>query len=122
LTQRSADIALGVPYNIAGYAFILELVARLTGLKAGIFAHSLVDAHIYTRKIDGEKAEYDHIPGLLEQLKREPRPLPKLQISDDIQTLEDIEKLYTADTKTLLEKFELVGYQPYDDIKFKVAV
>jgi thymidylate synthase len=53
LTQRSADVALGVPYNIAGYAFLLELFSRMTGIRAGIFGHTLVDAHVYTRKADG---------------------------------------------------------------------
>ena len=63
LTQRSCDIALGIPYNIAGYAFLLELFARFTGIRAGIFAHTLVDAHVYTAKPDGSMAEYDHVPG-----------------------------------------------------------
>ena len=64
LTQRSADVALGVPYNIAGYAFLLELFSRFTGIRAGVFGHTLVDAHVYTRKADGTMAEYDHVPGL----------------------------------------------------------
>ncbi len=122
LTQRSCDMALGVPYNIAGYALILEIVSRLTGLRAGIFAHTLVDAHIYTKKPDGDMAEYDHIPGLQEQLTRTPKGLPRLRISDEIKTLADIEKLYLADTDTLMSKFVLEGYDPYEDIRFKVAV
>ncbi len=56
LTQRSADVALGVPYNIAGYALLLELFSRFTGIRAGIFGHTMVDAHIYTRKADGTMA------------------------------------------------------------------
>ena len=122
LTQRSCDIALGVPYNIAGYAFILSVVAHLTGYIPGIFAHTLVDAHIYTSKEDGTLVEYDHVPGLQEQLEREPRSLPKLVISPDIQTLEDVEKCFEDDTETVLEKFKLVGYDPHPDIKFRVAV
>ena len=64
LTQRSCDIALGIPYNIAGYCFLLELFSRFSGIRPGIFAHTLVDAHIYTAKPDGTMAEYDHVPGL----------------------------------------------------------
>ena len=77
LTQRSCDIALGIPYNIAGYAFLLELFARFSGIRAGIFAHTLVDAHIYTKKPDGSMAEYDHVPGLQLQLTRTPRPFAR---------------------------------------------
>ena len=122
LTQRSADVALGVPYNIAGYAFILELFSHLTGIKAGIFAHSLVDAHIYTAKPDGSYAEYDHIPGLREQLNREPRQLPRLTIDSSIQSLKDIESRLDADLDEIFGTFRLEGYQPYDAINFKVAV
>ncbi|MCK5922454.1 MAG: thymidylate synthase, partial [Methylococcales bacterium] len=68
LTQRSADVALGVPYNIAGYAFLLHLIARFTNMSVGRFGHTLIDAHIYTCKPDGTMAEYDHIPKLKQQL------------------------------------------------------
>lgn len=122
LTQRSCDVALGVPYNIAGYAFLLELFARFADLKPGIFGHTLVDAHAYTCKPDGSKAEYDHIPGLKEQLTREPRPLPRLQISPEIRSLADITPLLEADTETVMGHFELEGYDPHPAIKFKVAV
>ena len=122
LTQRSADVALGVPYNIAGYALILELFAHLTGLQAGIFAHTLVDAHVYTSKPDGSGAEYDHIPGLLEQLKRQPRALPQLKISDTIESLPDIEAILDASTDEILDTFHLSSYNPYEAIKFRVAV
>ena len=122
LTQRSCDIGLGVPYNIAGYAFLLELFSRFSGIKAGIFAHTLVDAHIYTAKPDGSMAEYDHVPGLREQLKREPRPLPRLKISPAVSKLDDIHALLDADTDTVMKHFELEGYNPHPPIKFKVAV
>lgn len=122
LTQRSCDIALGVPYNIAGYAFLLQLFAHLSGLEPGIFAHTLVDAHAYTAKPDGDKAEYDHIPGLVEQLRREPRALPRLVISDQIKTLKDIEDLMEQDTDTIMSMFRLEGYNPHPPLTFKVAV
>src|SRR5262249_19780727 len=80
LTQRSCDVALGVPYNIAGYALLLALFAHLSGLRPGILAHTLVDAHVYTAKADGSMAEYDHVPGLEQQLERAPRALPRLTI------------------------------------------
>ncbi len=74
-------MALGVPYNLAGYALLLELFARLSGIPAARFAHTLIDAHVYTAKPDGTMAEYDHVPGLREQLAREPRALPRLTIA-----------------------------------------
>ncbi len=122
LTQRSCDIALGVPYNIAGYAFLLELVSRFTGIKPGIFAHTLIDAHAYTSKPDGSMAEYDHVPGLREQLERSPRPLPRLSISPEIRELSDIDRLLEMDTTQVMEHFTLEGYFPHDPIGFKVAV
>lgn len=122
LTQRSCDVALGVPYNIAGYAFILELISHLSGIKAGILAHTLIDAHIYTSKADGSMAEYDHIPGLREQLKRNVRSLPRLTIDPSITALEDLTPLLEADTDELLAKFRLDGYNPHPFIPFKVAV
>lgn len=123
LTQRSCDVALGIPYNIAGYAFLLELFARFSGIKAGIFAHTLVDAHIYTKKADGTMAEYDHVPGLELQLKREPRPLPTLTIDPSIRTLDDVKPLMaSSSTDEILKRFELRGYDPHPEIRFKVAV
>jgi len=122
LTQRSCDIALGIPYNIAGYALMLQLLSRFSGIPAGLFGHTLIDAHIYTAKIDGSMAEYDHIPGLKEQLEREPRPLPGLEIDSSIQSLEDIEPLLLLDTGEILDKFKLTHYNPYPAITFKVAV
>jgi len=122
LTQRSCDVALGVPYNIAGYAFLLQLMARFTGMRPGIVAHTLIDAHIYTAKTDGSMAEYDHVPGLREQLRRRPRPLPELDIDTSIRSLDDLRLLLDADTAEILEKFRLTNYDPYPPINFKVAV
>ena len=122
LTQRSCDVALGLPYNIAGYAFLLELISRFTGIKPGYFGHTLIDAHIYTAKADGSMAEYDHIPGLREQLAREPRALPRLEISPEIQHLDDISALLEADTQALLQTFRLHDYDPHPALTFKVAV
>jgi thymidylate synthase len=122
LTQRSADVALGVPYNIAGYALLLELFSRFTGIRAGVFGHTMVDAHIYTRKADGAMAEYDHVPGLMTQLEREPRRLPRLTIDPAIRSLDDLRPLLEADTETVMRHFVLEGYAPHPPIGFKVAV
>jgi len=122
LTQRSADVALGVPYNIAGYAFLLELFSRMSGIPAGIFAHTLVDAHVYTSKADGSMSEYDHVPGLRAQLERAPRKLPRLTIDPKIRDLSDIKPLLEADTATVMKHFVLEGYDPHPAISFKVAV
>jgi len=122
LTQRSCDMGLGVPYNIAGYAFLLSLLAHISGMKPGIFHHTLVDAHVYTSKPDGSDAEYDHVPALMEQLDRQPKTLPKLVISPGIQCLEDIDALMEQDEETMLSAFNLQGYDPYPRLKMKVAV
>ncbi len=121
-TQRSCDTALGVPYNIAGYAFLLHLFAHLSGIEPGIFGHTLIDAHIYTSKLDGSKAEYDHVPGLKEQLTREPRSLPRLTISNSIRELSDISALLYKNTDEVMSHFVLDGYDPWPKIEFKVAV
>jgi thymidylate synthase len=110
LTQRSGDIALGIPFNLACYAALTHMIAQEVGLGLGEFAHTIVDAHIYTASPNGKMAEYDHVPGLLEQLKREPRPLPRLVIA----------KKPFADLK--FEDFKFENYHPYPKIKFKVAV
>jgi thymidylate synthase len=122
LTQRSADVALGVPYNIAGYALLLELFSRFSGIPAGIFAHTLIDAHVYTAKANGAMAEYDHVPGLMRQLEREPRPLPRLAIDASLRSLEDLRPLLEADTEVVMKYFTLTGYDPHPPIPFKVAV
>ena len=122
LTQRSCDIALGVPYNIAGYSLLLELFSRFSGIAPGIFGHTLIDAHIYTAKADGSMSEYDHIPGLRDQLQRKPRSLPRLEIDPSIQHLDDIAPLLELDTADIMSKFQLIGYDPHPAIQFKVAV
>ena len=110
LSQRSGDVALGIPFNLAAYSALTQMLAQETGLEVGRFAHSIVDAHVYTARADGSMAEYDHVPGLLEQLEREPRALPQLVIAD---------KPFDALT---FDDFELLGYDPHPPIKFKVAV
>ncbi|MCD5385041.1 thymidylate synthase, partial [Candidatus Gracilibacteria bacterium] len=105
LYQRSADMFLGVPFNIASYSTLLLLIAKITGLKPGTFTHTLGDAHIYN----------NHIEQVDLQLSRKPFKLPKLNILKDIKTLEDIEKLEWED-------FELVGYKSHGAIKAPVAV
>lgn len=124
LTQRSCDVALGVPYNIASYALLLHLFSRFSGIEPGIFGHTLVDAHVYTSKPDGSMAEYDHIPGLKEQIEREPKSLPKLVIDPTIRDLKDVEALMDPKLTTdeVMGHFVLEGYDPYPAIPFKVAV
>ena len=122
LTQRSCDIALGVPYNIAGYAFLLELLSRFSGITVGIFGHTLIDAHIYTSKADGSMMDYDHVPGLQQQLLRVPKPLPRLEIDPEIQSIDDIEPLLSLDTDEIMSRFILHDYNPHPAISFKVAV
>jgi thymidylate synthase len=122
LTQRSADVALGVPYNIAGYAFLLHLFARFSGLIPGKFAHSIVDAHVYTAKADGSMSEWDHVPGLKEQLLRAPLPLPSLRIDPSIRSFGDVESLIHEDSATLLNLFKIENYRSHPAISFKVAV
>lgn len=124
LTQRSCDLALGVPYNMASYGLLLLIMSHLTGIRPGIFAHTLLDLHVYTSKFDGSMAEYDHVPGLQEQLKRTPKQLPLVQINSDIEELSDIEALMDENVSTdeILENFKLTNYNPHPAIKFKVAV
>ena len=105
LYQRSADMFLGVPFNIASYSTLLMLIAKISGLEYGTFTHTLWDAHIYN----------NHIDQVNEQLGNEPFPLPELKINKDIKTLEDIEQLEWED-------FELVWYQSHGVIKAPVAV
>jgi len=110
LTQRSGDIALGIPFNLAAYSMLTQIIAQQTGLKPGEFAHTIIDAHIYVADKDSSSANFDHLEGLKEQLKREPLPLPQLKIAD-----KPIDELTFDD-------FELINYQHYDKIKFEVAV
>jgi len=105
LYQRSADMFLWVPFNIASYSTMLMLFAKITWLEPGTFTHTLWDAHIYKNHFDQVK----------EQLSREPFPLPELKLKKDIKTLEDIENLEWED-------FELVNYQSHWVLKAPVAV
>jgi len=105
LYQRSADMFLGVPFNIASYSTLLLLIAKITWLKPGIFTHTLWDAHIYN----------NHIEQVNLQLSREPKKLPELRILNDVKTLSDLEKLEWDD-------FELVWYEPYDRIFAPIAI
>lgn len=110
LNQRSGDIALGIPFNLAAYSLLTQIIAQQTGLELGYFAHTIVDAHIYVADKGTENERYDHLEGLKEQLKREPYKLPELKIAD-----KPIDQLTFDD-------FELVGYKHHDRIKFEVAV
>lgn len=114
LFQRSADCMLGIPYNLAGYAFLLQLIAHLTNLKVGVFAHTLVDAHIYVNHVENAKM----------QIARECLPLPTLNIHPDITELSHIQRLIQDKPKleTLLELFDLRDYVSHDAIPYTVAV
>ena len=100
LTQRSGDIALGIPFNLAAYALLTQILAGETGYEPGMFSHTIVDAHIYV----------NHIDGLKEQLKRRPKPLPRLEIAR--KPIDDLR----------FEDFTLVGYEYHEPIRFEVAV
>ncbi len=110
LTQRSGDVALGIPFNLACYATLTQMIAQEVGMTVGYFSHMIVDAHIYTARADGSMSEYDHVPGLREQLQREPRPLPRLVIAR--KPFHELR----------FEDFRVEGYDPQPKIKFKVAV
>jgi thymidylate synthase len=102
LYQRSGDIFLGIPFNIASYALLLEMVAQVTNLEVGEFVHTIGDAHIYS----------NHIDQLKQQLNREIRPLPKLKLNPEIKDIEDF----------TFEDIEIIGYDPHPPIKGVVAV
>lgn len=102
LYQRSADIFLGVPFNIASYALLLQMVAKVTGLEAGTFIHTLGDAHLYLNHLEQARI----------QLGREPRALPKMNIVREVSSIDDFR----------FEDFELVGYDPHPTIKAEVSV
>lgn len=110
LTQRSGDVAIGIPFNMAAYAALTQMIAQECGLAPGRFAHTIVDAHVYVAEPGTAAAEHDQAEGLREQLKRKPLPLPRLEIAR-----KPFDEL-------AFEDFELIGYKCHEAIKFKVAV
>ena len=102
LYQRSADSFLGVPFNIASYALLLQMIAQVTGLEAGEFIHTTGDTHLYLNHLEQAKL----------QLTREPRPLSKMKINPDVKDIFDFK----------YEDFELIGYDPLPHIPGVVAV
>ncbi len=102
LYQRSADTFLGVPFNIASYALLLQMMAQVTGLEAGDFIHTTGDTHLYLNHLEQARL----------QLTRTPRPLPVMRINPDVKDLFSFQ----------YEDFQLEGYDPWPHIKAEVSV
>ena len=102
LYQRSADLFLGVPFNIASYALLTHMVAQVTDLEVGDFVHTLGDAHLYVNNVDQAR----------EQLAREPRPLPELRLDPSCRDLDAFD----------VDWAEVVGYDPHPAIRAPIAV
>lgn len=102
LYQRSADMGLGIPFNIASYALLTHMIAHVTGLKAGELVHTTGDTHVYL----------NHVEPLEEQLRRVPKPFPRLHFKRNVQTIDEFQ----------FEDFEIRGYDPYPTIKMEMAV
>ena len=102
LYQRSADLFLGVPFNIASYALLTLMVAQVCGLKPGTFVHTFGDLHLYSNHVEQARL----------QLTREPRKLPEMRLSPEVRNIHDFK----------FEGFELVGYDPHPTIKAPIAV
>ncbi|XP_057336102.1 thymidylate synthase [Microplitis mediator] len=102
LYQRSADMGLGVPFNIASYSLLTYMIAHITNLKPGEFVHTMGDCHVYS----------NHIDALETQCKRKPKPFPKLKITRDVREIDDF----------IASDFELIGYNPHPKVSMKMAV
>ena len=102
LYQRSADIFLGLPFNIASYSLLLMIISKITNLKPGVFVHTIGDAHIYI----------NHLNQIKKQLKRRPKKLPNITFTRDIKSIDDIK----------FDDFKLENYKPHPTIKGDVAV